>query len=132
MTTGAESVQLSVFDQDGDQSAAVVVWLEPTRRRHIDMDFADGLYLSIVFDPGGEPTTVSNDYEEAAVRMAAIGEFIAVETTPLESGEWWCAASVIGASTCFVGNMVACMPASIGVACNCLPLLGDCPPGCGC
>ena len=64
--------------------------------------------------------------------MTAIGDFIAIEKPPLESRELWCLGSVVAAAgTCLVGNMFGCVPASIGIVCNCLPLVGDYPPGCG-
>jgi hypothetical protein len=131
VVTGADAVYISTFDEDGDQSAAVVVWFGPQGQQHVDVDFADGLYLSITFDDDGEPMVTSNDHGEVAARMTAIGDFIAIEKPPLESRELWCLGSVVAAGSCLVGNMLGCIPASIAVACNCLPLVGDYPPGCG-
>src|SRR5262245_42556670 len=123
---GERSLHLSTFDADGDQSAEVVLWADNHDRVHMDANFADGLYVSALVSKRGELLAIeSGNPEETVERMTAIGEFLGVDQP--QEGEMQCLASVVAASGCLVGNMIGCIPGSIGIACYCLPLLGDYP-----
>jgi hypothetical protein len=127
---GADSIHLAAFAVDGDQSAEVVIWADTKARVHVDANFADGLYLSALVNRDGELLAIESDQpEEAAKRMTAIGDFIGIND-PQES-EVMCLAGVIAASGCVVGNIIGCMGGGLLISCHCLPLLGDYPPGCG-
>ncbi len=101
MATGVDAIHISTFDEDGDQSALVVVWFGPLGRQHVDIDFADGHVQR-------EPVIATTDGEEVAARLDAIDNFLATKP-PLESREAWCLGSIVSAGTCLVGGCQAKM-----------------------
>lgn len=125
-------MQVAAFDAAGEQSGEVVIWSDRKSPIRLDANFADGLYLVVHFDSGGEILEIeSPDPGEAVRRMATIRDIAAVVSPDDTASEVGCYAGLIGAAGCVTGNVLLCMGASFAVACHCLPIVNETPtPGC--
>lgn len=127
-----EAAEILVYDDEGEVSATLVIWLDADQRLRLDADFADGLYLSTAVVDGEDPVIESNNREEVAERLSTImsnadalddGAHDGGTTT---AGIGSCAWSAVGtASACAAARPIFCVVGAAVMACNCLPLLVD-------
>lgn len=133
-TTFDDSAEVLVYDGSGEVSAVLLLQAEPNGRVRLDVDFADGLYLSaIASEDGFSAVEESADAAEVADRLAEIEAFLYHQPPVGTHGkELWCLGSLAVASTCLTGNAVGCIAGGVGIVCNCMPLWekGYTPPGC--
>jgi hypothetical protein len=132
-TTFDDSAEVLVYDDTGEVSAVLVLQTEPNGSVRLDVDFADGLYLSGIADEDGFSAVESAGAAEVADRLAEIEAFLYNEPPDGTHGkELWCLGSLAVASTCLTGNAVGCIVGGVGIVCNCMPLWekGYTPPGC--
>jgi hypothetical protein len=120
------SANFRTFDAEGEVSAEIVVWLDPTGRPRLDANFSDGLHMSVVVD--GESSTVDSDNStEVSVRVQAINDWLAENEPQANWREWGaCGLSVaIAVVECGGGGPLGCGIGGVLMACECLPLFTD-------
>jgi hypothetical protein len=132
-TTFDEATEVLVYDDAGEVSAVLVLQAEPNGAVRLDVDFADGLYLSAIASEDGLTAVETENAAEVADRLAEI-EDVLYNGPPVGTAgkELLCVGSLAIASTCLTGNFVGCVAGGVGIVCNCMPLWekGYTPPGC--
>lgn len=127
LVTVDDVVHVVTYDAEGEQTAALSVWLDDDGRTHLDADFADGLYLSVVTD--GEDVTVdSPDSVEVAARAEAISAWVGENGQQASWREYAAcglhvALAVVECSPPLV--VVGCGFGLVGTYCHCAPLLSE-------
>jgi hypothetical protein len=128
VTTFDSAAEVIVYDGGEDPYAVIVVQAEPDGRVRLDVDFADGLYLSVDSD-GYEATVDTNDREQVSARMLKIKA--ALDSDPAEIPQWVeCAGSVVLAGVACsppIGILffVGCAGSSFAAGCACAETFVD-------
>jgi hypothetical protein len=123
------SSHLLTYDADGEVTASLVLWAEPSGTLHFDADFPDGLRLSAVII-GDEVQIDSEDAAEVVARVEMIDDYLSSSQDHLEGSWLTCAAKTAAtAYYCATINPVLCLSGTVLAACDCIPLIlgkGEC------
>jgi hypothetical protein len=122
VVAGESNTNLTAFDADGEVSVEIVEWLDAEGRRRLDVNFADGLYLSAIRD-GDKVTVDSNNAAEVVARAPLIDEALASNAT-MEQLE--CGAALVGLLVgCGAGGPWGCLGGAAVAGTYCGPLVAD-------
>jgi hypothetical protein len=118
------AIELLGYDDSGEITGSIAVWVDSDGLTWIVPDYADG-FAEITIDAAGQVSAESNmPLEIVAERTDAMILSLAAPTETAE-GRVSCALSAAGSVVSCAAGSWFCPVTAISTACNCLPLIVD-------